>query len=91
VSAPGHRYTEALIAVAPRALRSGQNRQILTGEPPNSIQVLSGSRFHSRCPVVTEPCSSADPHLALVGTGEIGHKAACIMLSTGDAGVADVG
>ncbi len=92
VSAPGHPYTEALIAVAPRrAPRSGLKRQILTGEPPNSIQVPSGCRFHPRCPVVTEPCSSVDPQLAPAGTGEAGHKAACILLSTVSAGVAGDG
>jgi peptide/nickel transport system ATP-binding protein len=65
--------------------------QILTREPPSSIQVPSGCRFHPRCPVVTEPCSSVDPQLAPAGTGEAGHKAACILLSTVSAGVAGDG
>jgi oligopeptide/dipeptide ABC transporter ATP-binding protein len=91
VRAPRHPYTAALIAVAPRrAARAGLKRQILTGEPPNPIQVPSGCRFHPRCPVVTEPCSSIDPRLVLVGAGEVGHRAACILLPASDAGAASV-
>jgi peptide/nickel transport system ATP-binding protein len=48
--------------------------QILTGETPDPVDVPSGCRFHPRCPVAVERCTSEDPPLR---TATAGHLAAC--------------
>lgn len=79
---PRHPYTKALLSVVPkRDPRDRTTPQILGGEPPNPTDVPSGCRFHPRCPVVQERCSSIDP--ALWPAGADGHTAACVLVEPG--------
>jgi peptide/nickel transport system ATP-binding protein len=79
---PQHPYTRALLSVVPkRDPRDRTAPQILGGEPPNPTDVPSGCRFHPRCPVVQERCSSIDP--ALWPAGADGHTAACVLVEPG--------
>jgi len=79
---PQHPYTKALISVVPkRDPRNSTRPQILHGETPNPISVPSGCRFHPRCPVALESCSSVDPELhAAAGAATPDHRAACVLV-----------
>lgn len=62
--APEHPYTRALLAAAPAELVIGQlHGDGLTGEVPSAIDPPSGCRFHTRCPFVTEACTTTIPPL----------------------------
>ena len=78
---PQHPYTKALISVVPR--RDPDERtvpQILIGETPNPVNVPPGCRFHPRCPVAEDRCSTIDPELRVLPGVAPGHRAACILL-----------
>jgi oligopeptide/dipeptide ABC transporter ATP-binding protein len=74
---PQHPYTKALLSVVPVPNpRLRRERIILQGETPNPIDLPPGCRFHPRCPVAVERCSTIDP--ALYPIHGNGHSAACI-------------
>jgi oligopeptide/dipeptide ABC transporter ATP-binding protein len=78
---PQHPYTKALLSVVPRRdPRDRQQPQILQGETPDAVSIPSGCRFHPRCPVAVERCSTEDPELARPASAEEGHRAACLLL-----------
>jgi oligopeptide/dipeptide ABC transporter ATP-binding protein len=79
---PQHPYTKALISVVPkRDPRDATTPQILSGETPNPVSIPSGCRFHPRCPVAREECTSVDPELrhAKAATSPE-HRAACVLV-----------
>ncbi|HYX79747.1 MAG TPA: ABC transporter ATP-binding protein, partial [Actinomycetota bacterium] len=79
VRRPQHPYTKALLSVVPkRDPRERGTPQILTGEPPDPVDVPPGCRFHPRCPVAEPRCRTIDPELRLAGSG--GHRAACVLV-----------
>ena len=62
-----HPYTRALLSASPvpnPRIERRRKRIILTGDVPNPISPPQGCRFHTRCPVVIEPCRSSSPPLA---------------------------
>jgi oligopeptide transport system ATP-binding protein len=74
---PLHPYTQALLTAVPipnpkkdRARR----RTVLQGEIPSPLNPPSGCRFHPRCPLADDRCSSEVPQWRLVAPG---HWAAC--------------
>ncbi len=83
---PKHPYTKALLNVVPEA--GGIDRPILSGEPPDPINIPQGCRFHPRCPAVVagnasaagveELCRSKDLGLEEVAAS---HFAACHLTS----------
>ncbi len=78
---PQHPYTKALVSVVPK--RDPDDRtvpQILTGETPNPVHLPSGCRFHPRCPVAEDRCTTIDPQLRDVAGAERGHRAACVLV-----------
>ena len=80
VNDPQHPYTKALMSVIPDPdpLKK-RERQILTGETPNPIQVPPGCRFHPRCPVVRDVCSTQDPELRSAEEARVAdHRSACL-------------
>ena len=72
---PLHPYTEALIAAAPIAdPRARRTRPVLEGDIPSPMNLPTGCRFHTRCPIAVPRCRSEDPALREI---EPGHFAAC--------------
>ncbi len=60
--APQHPYTKALLSVVPVPNpRLRRERIILQGETPDPVDLPGGCRFHPRCPIAMELCSSQDP------------------------------
>lgn len=72
---PKHPYTMAMLDATPiqdpEARR--EERIVLHGDVPESLNIPSGCRFHPRCPYAIEECTVEDPQLEGVE-----HKVACI-------------
>ncbi|WP_028922250.1 ABC transporter ATP-binding protein [Pseudonocardia acaciae] len=67
---PAHPYTEALLRSQPgRHRRSRDTEPALRGEPPSPMDIPSGCRFRTRCPMAREICAQVDPAPSVVGTG----------------------
>jgi oligopeptide transport system ATP-binding protein len=61
---PRHPYTRALIDSIPRMSTESVNDVFeVEGEPPSPIDIPSGCRFHPRCPVAIDRCTTDDPRL----------------------------
>ncbi len=74
---PLHPYTKSLISSAPipdAAVERKRERLRLIGEPPSAIDLPSGCRFRTRCPIAADRCSSEIPPLTEYRPG---HWAAC--------------
>jgi peptide/nickel transport system ATP-binding protein len=70
VRAPAHPYTKALLSLLldPDTSEPVGRRQLLAeGEIPNQTAPPSGCRFHPRCPLAQEICSTTEPPLSPVG------------------------
>ena len=63
--APGHPYTQALIASVPRMAptTAGPDYAAIDGEPPSPINLPSGCRFRPRCPYAQPVCTEREPEL----------------------------
>ncbi|MGV8855173.1 MAG: ABC transporter ATP-binding protein [Devosia sp.] len=72
---PSHPYTRALLSAIPvpdpAAVRSVEPMQ---GEIPSPLDIPSGCRFRTRCPLATELCARVEPPLHDLGNG---HVSAC--------------
>jgi peptide/nickel transport system ATP-binding protein len=76
-SKPLHPYTKAMISSIPRIPRDGEQLkryETLKGEIPSPIDLPSGCRFRTRCPLADKICEESEPVLKDYGSG---HKAAC--------------
>ena len=71
---PSHPYTQALVSAVPNPRARHQPRIVLSGDPPNPVDVPTGCSFHPRCPVATQRCHSEPPELQQVA---VGHHVAC--------------
>jgi peptide/nickel transport system ATP-binding protein len=78
---PQHPYTKALLSVVPaRDPRVRSAPQLLAGEAPNPVNVPPGCRFHPRCPVAVDRCSSEDPALRVTeSAASPSHEVACLL------------
>jgi oligopeptide/dipeptide ABC transporter ATP-binding protein len=75
---PRHPYAQALLSVVPIPDPAVRRRPvILGGETPDPSRIPSGCRFHPRCPVAFDRCSTVDPPLFAVGPD---HQAACLLV-----------
>jgi oligopeptide/dipeptide ABC transporter ATP-binding protein len=75
IETPLHPYTKALISVVPVPdPKTKKQKTLLAGEIPSPIEIPSGCRFHTRCPIARESCSKHDPELQEVRPG---HYVAC--------------
>jgi peptide/nickel transport system ATP-binding protein len=81
VGNPQHPYTKALLSVVPRRdPRMRRRPQILRGETPDAVRVPSGCRFHPRCPIAIDVCTTEDPSLRRTGAAQSPHhRAACLL------------
>ena len=71
-SQPRHPYTLALLESQPGPHRRDPRRQpALKGEIPSPLNIPSGCRFRTRCPMVREICAQVDPQPADLGDGHL--------------------
>ena len=72
-SRPMHPYTKALFAAAlPSHPNDPPRERTIAGEVPSALNVPSGCRFHTRCPVAMPICSQVEPVLQpRDGNGEV--------------------
>jgi peptide/nickel transport system ATP-binding protein len=82
-AAPSHPYTRALVSAIPVAHRSGRQRLILKGDPPNPVDVPAGCAFHERCPIAVARCRVETPALRPAADGR--HVACHLVSGAADA------
>lgn len=76
---PHHPYTKALLSAVPSVHGNKQdrrNRTRLEGDPPSPINLPTGCRFASRCPIAEKRCDEAPPPLKVRSNG---HQVACFL------------
>ena len=74
---PFHPYTQSLLSAVPVPdpdVQRARERIVLSGDPPSPINPPKGCRFHTRCPIAKDICSSEKPEFRQV---EDGHFCAC--------------
>ncbi len=77
-TAPKHPYTKALLSAIPipdPMIEKRRKRIILTGDLPSPINIPSGCRFHTRCPMAQDICREVEPAFEAKEGRE--HYAAC--------------
>ncbi len=74
---PRHPYAASLLAASPKTDPDvDRQRVLLSGEPPNPVNLPSGCNFAPRCPKATEECRADDPDRSAFA--DDGHEAACL-------------
>lgn len=73
---PSHPYTKALLSAIPEVTKERRVRQRvhLQGDVPSPMNIPSGCRFHTRCPLSQEICKTTEPPVKDLGGG---HLCAC--------------
>jgi oligopeptide/dipeptide ABC transporter ATP-binding protein len=71
---PGHPYTRGLLAAAPRLQPAKRQRAaVLQGDVPSPLDIPTGCRFRTRCPMAAPRCTETPPEVVLSAT----HMARC--------------
>jgi oligopeptide/dipeptide ABC transporter ATP-binding protein len=71
---PRHPYTKSLLASVPDpdpVVAARPRRPIIQGEVPSPIDLPSGCRFHTRCPIAMPVCKAVDPRLITDVAGSV--------------------
>lgn len=77
---PEHPYTDALLEAVPIPNpKERSDKKLPSGEIPSAINPPTGCRFHPRCPLVFDRCSSEEPGLT---EHEKDHSVACHLYTT---------
>jgi oligopeptide/dipeptide ABC transporter ATP-binding protein len=77
---PRHPYTRALLAASPVPDPARRRERIeLRGEPPTPLDLPSGCRFRTRCPIAQDVCAHEAPPVVDIGPG---HTAECHFAET---------
>ncbi|MBK1792988.1 ATP-binding cassette domain-containing protein [Devosia sp. WQ 349] len=72
---PSHPYTRALLSAIPVPDPSVTRKvEPMQGEIPSPLDIPTGCRFRTRCPLATELCARIEPPLVDIGGG---HVSAC--------------
>lgn len=72
---PSHPYTRALLASIPVADPEAERApEPMRGEIPSPMDIPSGCRFRTRCPMATDRCAAEEPAFKDIGGG---HFVAC--------------
>ncbi|MGC4047337.1 MAG: ATP-binding cassette domain-containing protein [Armatimonas sp.] len=72
---PAHPYTRSLLASAPVPDPTHRRQSApLEGDPPSPVDIPSGCRFRTRCPIAREGCAKNNPPLIQLAPG---HFSAC--------------
>jgi oligopeptide/dipeptide ABC transporter ATP-binding protein len=75
---PYHPYTKALLSAVPNPDPDQADEEIiLTGDVPSPVNVPSGCRFRTRCPMAENLCRQREPEFREIETG---HTAACHLI-----------
>ncbi|MDR2974980.1 MAG: dipeptide ABC transporter ATP-binding protein [Propionibacteriaceae bacterium] len=77
---PTHPYTQALLSAVPvpdPTLRGRREQIVLTGDVPSPANPPAGCRFHTRCWMAQEICSTKEPELISRDDQMGGHVSAC--------------
>ena len=77
-TAPKHPYTKALLSAIPipdPVIEKRRKRILLSGDLPSPINIPSGCRFHTRCPMAQDICRQVEPAFEAKEGRE--HYAAC--------------
>ena len=76
-NSPAHPYTKALLDAIP-SVEAKEEEKIaqahLTDEPPSALNLPTGCRFRTRCPIAQDRCIEEEPILRNIGPN---HSAAC--------------
>ncbi|MFT3707462.1 MAG: ABC transporter ATP-binding protein [Archangium sp.] len=64
LTAPRHPYTAALLASTPAATAAATRLPVIEGQLPRPGEVVSGCRFHPRCPRKIDRCVTESPSYA---------------------------
>jgi oligopeptide/dipeptide ABC transporter ATP-binding protein len=73
---PAHPYTRGLLAAIPRMTPMSEFAPAVIGDPPSPLNIPSGCRFRTRCPIAQDICAREDPALT-AAPGAASHQAAC--------------
>ncbi len=75
---PIHPYTKALLSAIPiPEYRANNQRHLLVGDIPGSIDLIDGCRFSNRCEYATDLCALSEPELKELDTE---HFVACPLM-----------
>jgi oligopeptide transport system ATP-binding protein len=69
-AAPGHPYTASLLSAQPgRHRRRNAEKPVLRSEIPSPLNIPSGCRFRTRCPLAQDVCAEQPPPAVDLGDG----------------------